>query len=334
MKALVLNKPLDLEISDVPDPGAPPAGFVRVKVDTVGICGSDVHYYEHGRIGDFVVEKPMILGHETAGVIEATGEGVDGLTVGDHVAMEPGVSCGDCGYCESGRYNLCADMAFWATPPYDGSLAEYVVHPARFTYKLPIGMSLEEGALIEPLSVAVHAANRVDVLAGETVAINGAGTIGAVCVLVAKARGAARIIVTDVSPERLERAIVLGADVAVDVRSDSISEPFDVGMEASGHPESLPRLIHGIRAGGRIAIVGMANQNINFDSVTAGVKEIDIHGVFRYANTYPMAIDLVASAQLDIASLVTHRFAFEDAVKAFEYAIPPLPATGKILIKL
>jgi len=157
MKALVLNKPLDLEISDVPDPGAPPAGFVRVKVDTVGICGSDVHYYEHGRIGDFVVEKPMILGHETAGVIEATGEGVDGLTVGDHVAMEPGVSCGDCGYCESGRYNLCADMAFWATPPYDGSLAEYVVHPARFTYKLPIGMSLEEGALIEPLSVAVKA---------------------------------------------------------------------------------------------------------------------------------------------------------------------------------
>jgi L-iditol 2-dehydrogenase len=334
MKALVLNKPFDLEIADVPDPGAPSPGMVRVKVDTVGICGSDVHYFEHGRIGDFVVEKPMVLGHETAGVVEAVGEGVDGLRVGDPVAMEPGVSCGDCGYCESGRYNLCPDMKFWATPPYDGSLAEYVVHPARFTFKLPVGMSLEEGALMEPLSVAVHALKRASMRAGDTVAIAGAGTIGAVCVLVAKAYGASRIIVADVVAGRLQRALALGADAVVDVRSDVMSEQFDVGLEASGHPDSLPRLIEGIRAGGRIAIVGMAGQDLSFDSVTAGVKELDIHGVFRYANAYPTAIGLVASGQVDVAPLVTHRFPLADAIKAFEYARSPSPGTGKILIKL
>jgi 2-desacetyl-2-hydroxyethyl bacteriochlorophyllide A dehydrogenase len=225
-------------------------------------------------------------------------------------------------------------MKFWATPPYDGSLAEYVMHPARFTFKLPDGILLEEGALIEPLSVAVHTVKRAGVIAGDTVAITGAGTIGTVCTLVAKASGASRIIVADVVPEQLQRALALGADAVVDVRSDPLSEPFNVGLEASGHPDSLPRLIDAIRAGGRIAIVGMAGQDLSFDSVTAGVKELDIHGVFRYANAYAEAIDLVATGQVDVAPLITHRFPFEDAIKAFEYARSPSPGTGKILIKL
>jgi L-iditol 2-dehydrogenase len=334
MKALVLNRPLDLEIAEIPDPGDPLAGMVRVKVDTVGICGSDVHYYEHGRIGDFVVEKPMVLGHETAGVVEAVGNGVDDLVVGDLVAMEPGVSCGSCSYCDSGRYNLCPDMAFWATPPYDGSLAEYVVHPAKCTFKLPPGMTLEDGALMEPLSVAVHAIKRAGVNAGDAIAITGAGTIGAVCVLVAKAAGASRIIVADVVSEQLERALALGADSVVDVRTDGLSEDFDVGLEASGHSDSLPRLIDGISAGGRIAIVGISGENLSFDSVTAGVKELDIHGVFRYANAYAAAIELVASGQINVAPLVTHRFPFADAIEAFDYARSPSPGTGKVLIKL
>ena len=159
MKALVLNSPLDLAVRDVPDPGVPGPGEVRVSVRSVGICGSDVHYYEHGRIGDFVLREPMVLGHEAAGVVDAVGEGVESLSPGDVVAMEPGVPCGACRECRIGRYNLCKDVRFWATPPHDGVLAEYVIHPAALTFRLPGHMTTEEGALMEPLAVECTPAN-------------------------------------------------------------------------------------------------------------------------------------------------------------------------------
>lgn len=343
MRAVLLRKPGDLAIADVPDPGSPPAGFVRVRVGAVGICGSDVHYYEHGRIGDFVVRKPMVLGHETSGTVVEVGAGVEALAPGDRVALEPGIPCGQCDVCRRGRYNLCPEMRFWATPPVDGSLAEYVVHPAAFTYQLPASMSLAEGALIEPLAVGVHACNRGRVSPGDVVAITGAGTIGAVTLLAAQAFGASATVISDVVPERLDRALRLGATAVVDARSESLSSAVatlagrrgaHVGVECSGHPDAANSLIDAAAPAGRIVLVGMGAQPCPFNAIAAMVKELDVATVFRYAHAYRTAIDLVAGGRVKVSGLVTDRFTFEHAIDAFELARRPRPDTGKIMIEL
>lgn len=341
MKTLVLKKRHVLAFEDRSKPETPGPGQVLVKVAAVGICGSDVHYFEEGRIGDFVVRAPLVLGHETAGIVEAAGEGVR-LTAGDRVAMEPGVPCGACSSCRSGRYNLCPDIRFWATPPVDGTLAEYVVHPEAFCYRLPESMGIDEGALIEPLAVGVHACNRGRVRPGDVVAINGAGTIGSMALLSARAFGAKAVVVADVVPERLARAASLGADAVVDVRSGSLAEAVknlggpgaDVGIECSGHPSGVDALVKAAAPGGRIVLVGMGPQPTPFDAVAAMVKELDVLTVFRYAHAYSVAIDLVATGRISLKGMITDRFKFDDALSAFEFARNPLPGTGKILIEL
>ncbi len=338
-----MNSPLNLAVHDVPDPGEPGPGQVRVQVQSVGICGSDVHYYEHGRIGDFVLKSPMVLGHEAAGVVHQVGEGVESLSPGDLVAMEPGVPCGICTECKSGRYNLCRDVRFWATPPYDGALAEFVLHPAALTYRLPECMTSEEGALMEPLAVGVHACNRGGVRPGCVVAINGAGTIGCATLMTALAYGASKTIVADMIPARLERARRLGAEVLVDARSGSISEAAihatggrgaDVGVECSGHPGGAQALVDAAAPAGRVVLVGMGPQPTQIDTVAAMVKEVDLATVFRYANAYPTAIELTSRGRTPVAQLVTDRFPFSNAVSAFEFARSPRPDTCKIMIDL
>ena len=341
MKALVLNGPLELELRDRPDPGAPGPGQVRVNVKSVGVCGSDVHYYEHGRIGDFVVKDPMVLGHEAAGVIESVGAGVQNLAPGDRVAMEPGVPCGACRECRIGRYNLCKDVRFWATPPHDGVLADFVLHPAAMTYKLPAGMSLDEGALMEPLAVGVHSCNRGRVGPGSVVAVNGAGPIGCVTLMAALAFGASQVVVADVVPERLERALGLGAAVAVDARSESLAGAVatltggrgaDVGIECSGHPDGPQTLVDAAAPGGRVVLVGMGPQPTRLDIVSAMVKEVDLATVFRYAHNYPTAIGLTASGRIPVQKLITDRFPLAEGVEAFEYACAGRPDTCKVMI--
>ena len=343
MKALILNRPGDLEIGDMPDPGPPGAGEVRIRVGAVGICGSDVHFFERGRIGDSVVTVPLVLGHESAGIVEAVGPGVDALSPGDRVAMEPGIPCGRCNVCRSGRYNLCPDMRFWAAPPVDGSLREYVVHPAAFTYRLPDSISLEEGTLMEPLAVAVHTCNLAGIAPGDVVAVNGVGTIGCTACLAALARGAAHVIAADVVPERLDRARSLGATAGVDARSESLAEAVmeltggrgaDVGIESSGHPSGLQTLVHAAAPGGRVALVGLGPQPVEIDTVEALTKEVALFTVFRYANVYQTAIDLVATGRIGVAPLITDRYPFDRAVEAFEYARSPRPETMKIIITL
>eukprot|EP01129_Flabellula_baltica_P000182 TRINITY_DN1022_c0_g1_i2.p1 TRINITY_DN1022_c0_g1~~TRINITY_DN1022_c0_g1_i2.p1 ORF type:complete len:278 (+),score=42.67 TRINITY_DN1022_c0_g1_i2:71-835(+) len=205
----------------------PQPNHVILKIHTVGICGSDVHYWAHGRCGPFVMDAPLVLGHETSAVVEAVGSGVTHLVPGDRVAVEPGVPCRFCKQCRGGTYNLCPDVQFLATPPVDGSLCQYIEHAADFCYKMPDHMSFEEGALLEPLSVGVHACKRGGVKAGSHVLITGAGPIGLVCLLAARASGATKIVVTDVMDNRLEVAQSLGADLTINALSQDILEQIN-----------------------------------------------------------------------------------------------------------
>jgi len=312
-------------------------------MDKVGICGSDVHYWTNGRIGDFIVKAPMVLGHEAAGVVSEVGEGVNHLKPGDRVAIEPGVPCRACDFCKSGRYNLCLDIVFCATPPVHGNLCHYYTHAADFCYKLPDHMTMEEGALLEPLSVAVHACRRAGVGIGKTVLVCGAGPIGLVCLLTAKAMGATQVIITDISAGRLEVAKSLGADHTVLVGKEDaevlasqigakLGSPPDITIECSGAESSIRLGIFATKSGGILVLVGLGPAEIKIPIVNAAVREVDIRGIFRYANCYPVALDLVASGRVNVKPLVTHRFKLEETVQAFETARTGAGGAIKVMI--
>ncbi|ESP05658.1 hypothetical protein LOTGIDRAFT_208637 [Lottia gigantea] len=326
----ILYKQGDLKLEDLPvkEPGP---GQVQLSMKDVGICGSDVHYWTHGAIGDFIVKAPMILGHEAAGVVCKLGEGVTTLKVGDRVAIEPGVPCKMCKYCKKGRYNLCPDMKFCATPPYDGNLARFYCHDADYCYKLPDHVSNEEGALLEPLSVGVHACARAGVEIGSRVLICGAGPIGLVNMLTAKARGAAEIIMTDIDQSRLDFAKSLGANHILKVTSrdpqvtanqieEIMGDKVDITIECSGAPPSIRTGIFATAPGGCVVLVGLGPADVELPIVNASVREVDIRGIFRYVNCYPTALAMVASGQVNVKPLVTHRFKLEQALEAFQMA--------------
>jgi len=332
-----------LEQQDVVEPGP---DQVLLRMDSVGICGSDVHYWTHGAIGDFIVRAPMVLGHEAAGVVTKLGSSVSNLKVGDRVAIEPGVPCAGCDYCKTGVYNLCPDMQFCATPPVHGNLARYYVHAANFCYKLPDNVSLEEGALMEPLAVGVHACRRAGVSLGKRVLICGAGPIGLVNLLTARAMGASEVIITDIMDNRLEVAKSMGAthtykatreksaeQMAADVRELLGGQSPDVTIECSGVEASVRFGIMATRSGGCLVLVGLGKPEIVMPIVNAAVREVDIRGIFRYANCYPTAIAMVASGKVDVKPLITHRFKLEETLKAFETAKTGAGGAIKVMIK-
>jgi len=325
--AAVLHGIDDLRMEQVQMP-KPGPNDVLIGMRKVGICGSDVHYLRHGRIGDFVCTGPMVLGHESRGIVTQVGESVTTLQVGDRVAIEPGYPCRMCSFCKGGRYNLCPDMVFCATPPVHGSLCRHYVHPADFCYKLPDNMSYEEGALLEPLSVGVHACNRAGIKMGSKVLILGAGPIGLVSMMCAKAAGAATIAITDLDEGRLKVAKELGADETFKISSrdgkvvakeitDSFGLP-DQTIECTGAESSIHTGVYATKSGGCLVIVGMGKAEITMPIVDALVREVDIRGIFRYANCYPTALDLVASGKVNVKPLITHRFALENSQQAFD----------------
>jgi len=342
MKAAVLHAAHDLRVEDVPVPAIGPEDAL-IRVRACGICASDVHYLVHGRIGRYVVEAPMIVGHELAGDVVAVGAAVTGLAVGTRVAVEPGVSCGRCRMCKAGRYNLCPDVVFYATPPVQGAMSEYAVIRADFAHPIPDHVSYEQGALCEPISVGIHCCDLTDVRPGDSVVILGAGPIGLTAIVAARQRGAGLVIISDVYPARLEVARGLGA-LAVDVGSEDIAalvmERTDgAGVDALFDTSGVRSVIEAapdlMRRGGAIAVVGLpADDSVTYRMLKIVDKELSLHGVFRYANTYPAAVALVASGQYRVDSVVTHRFPIDDVVLAFDTALNAKDHAIKVMVTL
>ncbi|MDR2499531.1 MAG: NAD(P)-dependent alcohol dehydrogenase [Treponema sp.] len=319
-----LNK-MDYRERDIPAPGA---DEVLVKLEYVGICGSDIHYYENGRIGDYIVKPPFVLGHEPGGVVAETGAKVKHLKAGDKVALEPGKTCGRCEFCREGKYNLCPEVAFFATPPVDGVFQEYVAHEAALCFKLPDTVSSLEGALIEPLAVGFHAANQGGAHAGQTAAVFGSGCIGLVSMMALRARGVSRVYQIDVLPRRLDKAAELGAaglinskerDPIETVRELTGGRGCDLVIDTSGAEAAANQAAQILRKGGALVMVGYGKSGmVNFPMSLAMDKELRIETVFRYRHVYPMAIDAVASGKVNLKGLVTDIFAFSDMQNAMD----------------
>lgn len=302
-----------IEIQDVGEPEPGPRDAV-VRIEAVGVCGSDAAYFTVGAIGDWVVDGPIVLGHECAGTVVRIGDEVTAVAVGDRVAIEPGRPCRDCDECMAGRYHLCPDLVFFATPPHDGSLVQRMAIDERQLFALPGGMSFEEGALCEPLSVGIWACRRARLEPGDRVLVTGAGPVGLLAAQVARAFGAGAVTVADVSEFRLEMARGLGLDT--ERVGDGDSRDFDVLLECSGAPTALADGLWRLRANGRAAMVGMPKQDVGLALSRLNVNELTISLVNRYAHTWPTAIELVSSGRVDVASLVTHRFRLEKTADA------------------
>ena len=342
MRAAVLTEPGRLEIEDRPRPDPAP-DEVLVAVGEVGVCGSDLHYYEHGRIGDYVVESPLVLGHEAAGEVVAVGDDAAPLERGDRVALEPGVPCRRCDHCKRGEYNLCTDVTFMATPPDDGAFAEYVAWPADFAHRLPDGVSVREGALCEPLSVGIHAARRGDIGVGDAVLVTGAGPIGLLAMAAARAAGAATVLVSDVVDAKRRRAADRGADATVDPRNEDLEatvadhtdgEGADVVIEASGAKSAVAGSLDAVRRGGTVVFVGLADEaEVPLDVLDIVDNELDVRGSFRYRNAYPAAVELLADGAVDVTELVDFEAELEDADEALQRAMDPEIVKGMVTVE-
>ena len=319
-RAAVLHGIGDLRIEELPRP-EPGPNEVLVRIRSVGVCGSDVHYYENGRIGDFVVDAPLVLGHESSGVVVGRGSAATRHEIGQRVALEPGVPCGVCRECRAGRYNLCPDVRFFATPPIHGAFATYVAINEQYAYALPEHVSDDAGALLEPLSVGVWANRKAGTTVGSRVLVTGAGPIGILAALVAKASGAGHVMIMDVNADRLRQSSELGIDEALDGRErpDLAAREPNVLLECTGVAPVLRQGILALAPAGRAVLVGMgaeADQPMPVAAIQA--RELTVTGTFRYANTYPEAIALAASGRIPLDELVGARLPLdrtEDALR-------------------
>ena len=318
-KAAIMYGTHDVRLEDVPVPEPGPKE-VLVEIRAVGVCGSDVHYYEHGRIGSFVVREPLILGHEPSGVVVALGEGATRHEIGERVTLEPGVPDGTCHQCRAGRYNLCPNVRFFATPPINGAFANYVNIHEDFAFRLPDGLSDNAGALMEPLSVGIWACRKANVKAGDHVLVTGAGPIGLLAMQVALAQGATDVTITDVADARLEIARKTGAARTINVTEeplDGAGLEVDALIECSGNPQALKDGILSVGPAGVAVVVGMGpEEESSIPLAFIQNREITLTGTFRYANTYPAAIELAATGKVDLEAIITGHYGLEEAEAA------------------
>ena len=342
MKAAVLHAINDLRIEEVEVPKIERDDEVLIRIRAVGVCGSDIHYYREGRIGKFVVTEPLILGHESAGEVVEVGSAVKHLKPGDKVAIEPGVGCRRCEFCHQGRYNLCPDEAFMATPPTHGAFAEYVVWPADFVFKLPDDAPYEAGALCEPLAVALHAVNLAQLRPASTVAVLGCGPIGLALIQASLASGASAVCATDVYPLRLEKAREMGAALTINAKEADAVESImdatdgkgaDVVFEAAGSIVTQRQAFAAVKSRGMIVLVGMTPEDTNeVPLLDLIIREYQVRGVLRYANTYPQAVAFTATGKVNLLPMVTHHFTLEQAVEALEVADTQKDKAIKVMV--
>ncbi|HAX51842.1 NAD(P)-dependent alcohol dehydrogenase [Muricomes intestini] len=343
MKAAVMNGIGKMGYTTRPIP-VPEDEEVLVKLEYVGICGSDMHYYESGRIGDYVVEPPFVLGHEPGGTVVEVGKKVKYLKPGDRVALEPGKTCGKCRFCREGKYNLCQDVVFFATPPVDGVFQEYVAHPETLCFKLPDNVSTLEGALIEPLSVGFHAARQGDAHAGQCAVVFGAGCIGLVSMMALKACGVSKVYVVDIMEKRLEKAMELGVTGVINASQEDVieaakritgEEGFDLAIETAGTEITTNQAIEVVRKGSNIVLVGYGKTGkMNLSMSLALDKEVTFKTVFRYRHIYPMAIEAVAEGKVNLKGIATHIFDFNDIQKAMDESVKDKARIVKAVVKI
>ena len=332
MRVSVLRGAGDLAVEERPDP-VPGPHDVLVRVASVGVCGSDVHYFEHGRIGSYVVESPLVLGHEASGVVVGVGPSVTRLSVGQRVSVEPGVPDFSCSQCLAGRYNLCEDMRFFATPPIDGAFAELVTVHEQFAHPVPDGLSDDAAALLEPLSVGLWACRKGGVGAGSRVLVTGAGPVGLVAAQAALALGAASVVVTDVNSHRLDLARDLGATDTLDVSTTPVGASglaVDVLLECSGHPAATADAVLAVAPAGTVVLVGMGGDEMPLPVSRIQERELTVTGTFRYAHTWPAAIALAASGRVQLDRLVTGHYGLDQVREALsvgrtdDHAVKPV----------
>jgi len=324
---LVALEKIELRRDPKPKPGP---GEVLLRVRAVGVCGSDVHYFKNGRIGDNRVKFPFIIGHEFAGEVVQLGPGVTGLEKGTPVAVEPGMACGECFYCLRGRYNLCPHMLFCGTPPTHGAFREFMTYPARWCHPMPASMSFAEGAMLEPMAIAVHAVDEGAVMPGDCVLIAGAGCVGLSVLAVAKAAGASKVIVSEPLAYRRRLAAKFGADVVVDPGRDDVAEAVmretsgngaDVTFEAAGAEDTYNTCIYAARGGANVVFIGIPEADrIALDIHPARRKGLTIKNLRRFVHTYDRAARLAQTGQVDLQKLITHRFPLERTSEALELA--------------
>lgn len=341
--ALVLEKKGELRLRDIALDETLAPGDVRVAIDTVGVCGSDVHYYTHGKIGPFVVREPMVLGHEAAGVVTEIGADVRHLAVGDRVCMEPGIPNMASKATKLGVYNVDPDVRFWATPPVHGCLTPSVVHPAAFTYRLPDHVSYAEGAMVEPFAIGMQAAAKAAITPGDVALVTGAGPIGVMCALAALAGGCAKVFISDLVDEKLAVAAQYDNILPINALKENVGERLraetggwgaDIVLECAGAAASIHTALEAVAPAGGVVWVGMPVDPVPVDLVLAQSKEIRMATVFRYANMYDRAIALIGSGKVDLKPLISATFPFEQSIEAFDRAVEARPSDVKIQIRL
>ena len=322
----------------------PDRDMVLVKIEYVGICGSDIHYFETGAIGDYVVKPPFVLGHEASGTVVEVGSDVTNLKPGDRVALEPGRTCGHCEFCRQGKYNLCPEVRFFATPPVDGVFQEYVTHPADLCFPLPNHVSTMEGALIEPLAVGFHAANQGGAHIGQTAVVMGAGCIGLMCMMALKAEGVSRVFVVDILPKRLDKAVELGADRVINGKNQDVLEEVsrltggagcDLIIETAGTELAACQAIHMAKKGAAIVLVGYSKSGqITLPMSLALDKELTFKTVFRYRHLYPVAINAVATGKVNLKEIVTNCFDFNEIQNAMDRSVSDKADIVKAVVRI